>query len=161
MGTIAPPDLSERLGARTRDISGSASGFAVYDDVSLHVGYRVHAHLYCLSRSTPSYLVAEDSRGIGVLQTLGDLGMPGHPGEPSRLLERAWSLLPRFGSPRRPLTAALGRAVSRIAALDDVAPGLLLQIERDERTGFSRHIEAKMKISRTYPTMVEMIGSIP
>lgn len=45
--------------------------FQVYDDCDLHVGYRVHAHLYCLSQKKPSILLSEDSRGVSQSITLG------------------------------------------------------------------------------------------
>ena len=53
------------------DISGSAEGFGLYDDADLHVGYRLHSHLYCLSKGIPSLLIEEDARGGGANITLG------------------------------------------------------------------------------------------
>lgn len=53
------------------DISGSAEGFNLYDGVDLHVGYRLHSHLYCLSKGIPSLLIEEDARGGGANITLG------------------------------------------------------------------------------------------
>ena len=53
------------------DISGSATGFNLYDDADLHVGYRLHSHLYCLSKGIPSLLIEEDARGGGANVTLG------------------------------------------------------------------------------------------
>lgn len=55
----------------TVDLSGDSSGFAVYDDCDLHVGYRVHAHIYCLSKRVKTVLIEEDGRGAGVNRTLG------------------------------------------------------------------------------------------
>ena len=45
----------------------------LYLNCDLHIGYRVHAHLFCLSQRIPSILVSEDYRGVG--QNLS-LGMP-------------------------------------------------------------------------------------
>lgn len=53
------------------DISGSAEGFELYDSCDLHIGFRVHAHIYCLSRGGISILVNEDARGNGVNDALG------------------------------------------------------------------------------------------
>ena len=64
------------------------------------MGYRVHAHLYCLSHATPSYLIAEDTRGLGVLETLGPLGVDGRGPAGGRLTEAAWRRLPRLGAPK-------------------------------------------------------------
>lgn len=53
------------------DISHSADGFSIYDDCDLHIGFRVHAHIYCLSMRKRSVLIEEDGRGAGVNQILG------------------------------------------------------------------------------------------
>ncbi len=63
--------LFEDLGAKVLDISYSADGFRVYDDCDLHVGFRVHAHIYNLSRRNRTILIEEDGRGAGVNETLG------------------------------------------------------------------------------------------
>lgn len=43
----------------------------LYDETDLHVGYRVHAHIYSLSQQTASLLINEDSRGVGQTTSLG------------------------------------------------------------------------------------------
>lgn len=53
------------------DISGGFSGFSIYDNVDLHIGFRVHAHLYNLSMRNRSILIEEDGRGTGANETLG------------------------------------------------------------------------------------------
>ena len=53
------------------DISGGYKGFEVYDLCDLHVGFRVHAHIYNLSHRNRSILIEEDGRGAGVNQALG------------------------------------------------------------------------------------------
>ena len=54
-----------------RNISYSADGFSIYDNSDLHVGFRAHAHIYCLSMRNRSILIEEDGRGAGVNQILG------------------------------------------------------------------------------------------
>jgi hypothetical protein len=44
---------------------------ALYGQTDLHIGYRVHAHLYCLSQRTSTILISEDSRGVGQALALG------------------------------------------------------------------------------------------
>ena len=53
------------------DLSGSMEGFHICDDADLHIGYRVHSHIYALSQRIPSILIEEDARGGGVNQALG------------------------------------------------------------------------------------------
>lgn len=53
------------------DISGNCNGLSLYDDVDLHAGFRVHAHLYTLSVRNRSILIEEDGRGTGANEALG------------------------------------------------------------------------------------------
>lgn len=53
------------------DLSGSAEGFKQYNQCFLHIGFRVHAHIYNLSQGNVSVLINEDARGIGVNHALG------------------------------------------------------------------------------------------
>lgn len=64
-------DFLEEKNVLYYDISGSSTGFGLYDDADLHVGYRLHSHLYCLSKGIPSLLIEEDARGGGANITLG------------------------------------------------------------------------------------------
>lgn len=54
-----------------RDIAYSKDGFSIYDDCDLHIGMRVHAHIYNLSIRNVSILIEEDGRGAGVNEALG------------------------------------------------------------------------------------------
>ncbi len=71
---LTKEDLSESVKKycdNVIDISHSADGFSAYDNCDLHVGFRVHAHIYCLSMRKRSVLIEEDGRGAGVNQILG------------------------------------------------------------------------------------------
>lgn len=65
----------KRMDVRYHDISYTDKGFKLYDSCELHVGYRVHAHIYNLSERRLSILVEEDSRGAGVNEALGLVGI--------------------------------------------------------------------------------------
>lgn len=55
-----------------RDISGSAEELEdLYSEVDLHLGFRVHAHIYMTSIQKRSILLSEDARGLGVRETVG------------------------------------------------------------------------------------------
>lgn len=43
----------------------------IQKSVDLHVGFRVHSHIFSLSERIASVLIAEDSRGVGQLQAMG------------------------------------------------------------------------------------------
>ena len=55
---------------KIRDISYDLNKMRFYEDMDFHIGYRVHAHLYFLSRRLPSVLINEDGRGMGMMKTL-------------------------------------------------------------------------------------------
>lgn len=57
------------------NIENSAEGFKVYDNSDLHIGFRVHAHIYNLSIRHKSILIEEDGRGSGVNEVLGLIGI--------------------------------------------------------------------------------------
>lgn len=49
----------------------SSEGLSIYDNCDLHIGFRVHAHIYSLSHRRASFLLEEDARGFGVNDSLG------------------------------------------------------------------------------------------
>ena len=56
------------------DISGSAENLIeYYQDCDLHIGYRVHAHIFMSSISKPSILLNEDGHGIALRDVIGGL----------------------------------------------------------------------------------------
>lgn len=61
----------EKLGVKIKDISMNHEGFEQYDQCDLHIGFRVHAHIYNLSHKKKTILIEEDGRGAGVNQALG------------------------------------------------------------------------------------------
>lgn len=67
-------DVLEGKGIKWVDLSFQTSKLThFYDEVDLHIGFRVHAHLYMLSIRKPSILLIEDGRGYGVFYSLGGL----------------------------------------------------------------------------------------
>ena len=58
-------------GMQCVDLSYGSKGFSIHDDADIHVGFRVHSHIYALSERIPSLLIEEDIRGHGLNDTLG------------------------------------------------------------------------------------------
>lgn len=54
---------------------GSFRNLDFYNTFDLHVGYRLHGHIKCLSVGTPSILISEDSRGFGQKYSLNNIGI--------------------------------------------------------------------------------------
>lgn len=61
----------EEKGITYIDLSETADNFAFYDDFDLHIGYRLHSHIYSISHRIPSILICEDARGIGFNKVFG------------------------------------------------------------------------------------------
>ena len=57
--------------ADTVDMAPDFDSFKIYDNCSLHIGFRVHAHIYNLSKRHRTILIEEDGRGAGVNEALG------------------------------------------------------------------------------------------
>jgi hypothetical protein len=58
-------------GMKVVDVSYNLDRINFYSECDLHVGFRVHAHLYFLSKRLPSVLISEDGRGTGMAKTFG------------------------------------------------------------------------------------------
>ncbi len=69
----------ESRGIGHADISGSADRLAAfYRSVDLHIGYRVHGHIFMLSEGRPSILIAEDGRGLALREVVGGAILNGY-----------------------------------------------------------------------------------
>ena len=55
---------------KIKDVAYDLRKLDFYDDCDFHLGYRVHAHLYFLSKRLPSILINEDGRGEGMVKTM-------------------------------------------------------------------------------------------
>ncbi len=64
-----------RAGYEVVDTSYDLERIRFYDECDLHVGYRVHSHLYFLSQRRPSFLLHEDGRGRGMSSALNVVGV--------------------------------------------------------------------------------------
>lgn len=71
-------DKALEMGFEIADVSYDANKLDFYDDCDLHIGYRVHAHIYFLSKRLPSILLHEDGRGNGVTEALKSPGINGY-----------------------------------------------------------------------------------
>lgn len=71
IGFLKCASYAKKYGFKTEDMNSSSSKFKIYDDVDLHIGYRVHAHIFFLSERKATLLISEDSRAKGQSATLG------------------------------------------------------------------------------------------
>lgn len=64
-------DHAMMLGFTELHLYGDVENLSVYDDIDLHVGYRLHGHISFLRRRKPSVLLIEDARSFGFAHTEG------------------------------------------------------------------------------------------
>ncbi len=57
-------------GAKVEDVSSDLKKIDFYASCDLHIGYRVHGHLFFLAKRLPSMLINEDGRGLGMVKSL-------------------------------------------------------------------------------------------
>lgn len=73
-----PNPLSDRvanfateLGYEVMNQFGNTSNLERYHAIDLHIGYRLHGHIYFLRQRKPSILMVEDARSFGLANTQG------------------------------------------------------------------------------------------
>jgi hypothetical protein len=147
-----------RIAARLReagleiaDLAGGVDGFRLYDDCDLHVGYRVHAHIYRSSKRRPSILIHEDGRGVGVTDALGTLGVDAFRRARSR--RAANPVMRRLR--RRPDKPA------GVVARSDAPQEVIRLIHQEVETGFARCAGVGEVIDRYFTGMERFVRALP
>lgn len=141
------PQLKKELGISIVYISGSDKGFKIYDDCDIHIGFRVHAHIYNLSIRNISFLINEDIRGRGVNLTLGLENI-----EIEKPIIRELS----YFSDR----LKISRCINESLSFDYVIYHLLDCIEESESQGFYKYSEAYKKMKEFFGVMQSHITQI-
>jgi len=117
-----------------------------YDKVDLHVGFRVHAHLYMLSVRKPSILLIEDGRGYGVFYSLGGLCLEAIERKKYNLLYRALS---KYG--------ILSNCKLKQGLIEDLINNISYEIQN----GFPRERHIPQIIDEHYKIMRKFISQLP
>lgn len=132
-------DAVRAMGVETRDVAADTSKIAFYDDFDLHVGYRVHAGLYFLSRRKPSIIISEDMRGRGSAEALGIPWV------------NAWrysgaGIVPRRMLPYDRVAMVLKRSAPFVVPRGDVSEQVLALLAAQSRRGWQgyRHLSARI-----------------
>lgn len=61
---------AESLDINIEPLFGNIEKLQLYDDIDIHIGYRLHAHIACIRKRKPSILLVEDARSYGFSKTL-------------------------------------------------------------------------------------------
>ena len=63
--------VAKTLNIETVSLYGESQNLSFYDNIDLHIGYRLHGHISFLRRRKPSILLVEDARSYGFSKTSG------------------------------------------------------------------------------------------
>lgn len=130
------------------DISGSAEKLIkYYSEVDLHIGYRVHAHIYMTSVNKLSVLISEDGRAKGSKSVIGGMVVDGYDNYADNMIfkvaSRIWPKLDRYDSNK------LGfEEIKRI-------------ISYEKKSGGQRSFQAEKLKQVNYKVMEDFIGALP
>ena len=149
-------ELAQRagdLGYEVVDASYGLESVRFYEDCDLHIGYRVHGHLYFLAKRKPSFLIQEDGRGRGASEALG---LPDIRGWERTAFGRVAAKVkePRF-------SYFLEKRGMDIRARRSVPSELERYIRREMEGGFGGFEELPQTLRQHYGTMVQFLESIP
>lgn len=62
-------DYVSSIGFKKKDLSGNIKKLNFYNDIDLHIDYKLHGHIAFLRRRKPSVLIVEDARSFGISQS--------------------------------------------------------------------------------------------
>ncbi len=130
------------------DVSGSAGNLMnYYSKVDLHIGYRVHAHIFMNSISNRSILISEDGRAKGVKGAIGAIVLNGYldfkDSFIAKVLNKALSFYDRF------------------KANSNLTKELISEIDYEEVINFSRFKNARNRIDQNYLIMKQFVMQLP
>lgn len=147
----------DRMGIEYEDISGSEQRLIeVYSNADLHIGYRVHAHIFVSSISRPSVLLAEDGRGAALESVI------------SGLIFRGFEYYKGFAHHEANYeNPVFLRALNKFNLIDNfsvnphLVEDLLKNLEYEISNNFPRMAQTRMHIDRHYEIMKAFIKQLP
>lgn len=134
-------------GFEMADISGSAEALIDhYTTCDVHVGFRVHAHIFCSSVSKPSILVGEDGRGLALDKLSIGTVLPAFHNvrKGNNFFSKVWYRL-------------IGRNVLNDRLPQEIVAHLSYEIEKD----YPRTRATRVAIDSLFHTMRKFIVSLP
>lgn len=144
---------AQKLGYKVEDVSFDLNKINFYDECDLHIGYRVHGHIYFLSRRKPSILIHEDGRGRGVSEALNVLGVDGFARTSPGFIADKYNM---------PIvTKAIKKSLGVIRPNGSAIDILGVYIRDEVESGFSRFAGVGKVIDSNYEIMKRFIKSLP
>jgi polysaccharide pyruvyl transferase WcaK-like protein len=142
---------AQKLGLNIIDLSYGSDKFSLYDDCDLHIGYRVHAHIYFLANRLPSIIINEDGRGISASEALKTPGINAF-----RKSKYFFEIL-RFKK-----NSLISRVYSKFSQKpnNQIVKELEILIENMIETNYEAFIESSRTIDEKYIVMKDFINLI-
>ena len=130
------------------DISGSAKNLInYYSNVDLHIGYRVHAHIFMNSISKKSILICEDGRAKGVKGSINGIVLKGFLNFKNKFHNKVLNkLIPNYDKFKSNLS---------------LSKELVSEIEYEKRINFSRMKNSRKIIDSNYKVMFDFLNQLP
>jgi len=130
------------------DISGSAENLMnYYSEVDLHIGYRVHAHIFMNSISKFSVLISEDGRGKATKDVIGGIVLDGFSKVKMNLLSKVLGkLTPKY---------------DRFEANNYIKKELIDNIDYEKKIDYSRIKASRKSIDNNLNIMKKFIQQLP
>lgn len=130
------------------DAAYDLNKISFYDDCDIHIGYRIHAHLYFLSKRKPSIVINEDARGNGIEDALGVRGIDAY--KTTYFSKYLNTKADRY----------IRKTKTHIKAKQHVDEQLNLYLSQELKNGFKRFEHIGYKIDQFYPVMEQFIKKI-
>lgn len=129
------------------DISGSAENLIdYYSQVDLHIGYRVHAHIFMNSISKKSILLNEDGRGKALEKVLGGVTFNAYDSiNDTKLMKKLSKVSRRFS-----------RHADNRHLITDLEHNIPYELEHG-----IKFLQPRSEIDRHYPVMKKFLEQLP
>ncbi|MFY4760049.1 polysaccharide pyruvyl transferase family protein [Aliarcobacter butzleri] len=130
------------------DISGSAENLMnYYNNIDLHIGYRVHAHIFMNSISKFSILISEDGRAKATKEVIGGIVLDGFINFRnnffSKVLNRLLSNYDKF-------------KVNKYLTKE-----IISNVEYEKKVNFIRIKNSRNQINNNFEVMKQFVGQLP
>ena len=130
------------------DISGSAENLMnYYENVDLHIGYRVHAHLFMNSISKFSILMSEDGRAKGAKDVIGGIVLDGFTDFKSGFISKVFN--------------RLLKNYDKYIANEYLTKEIISNVNYEKKIDFMRIKNSRNQIDNNFNVMKQFLRQLP
>ncbi len=130
------------------DISGSAENLMnYYNNVDLHIGYRVHAHIFMNSISKFSVLISEDGRAKGAKEVIGGIVLDGFVRFKNDFFSK--------------ILNRLLNGYDKFEANEYLTKEIIANIEYEKKIDFIRIKNSRIQIDNNFEVMKQFMRQLP